>query len=523
MSCGSRRAFMKSGALALLGLGSVPRFSCAPPAPKPGGAAEGSHRHFPARGGDGLSMVVPHGDPSYYALRGSIAVARPRRNAETRGSRTALGLIRPWPPSALWTTSASPCQRAARRIPRLALRCPGLHGVGHARSEEHAGRMLRPRPLDRARTRGLAFRAWPLGHAAAAIASRRRGGWPWPGMGRRTCRRYRRWARHRDAAAQGVVARIAVRYYHAETVHRPALENGDENLRPRPRALRAGGADEKARHRPRPSKARRRTHERRREPQLIALPSLELGGASTRAASFSTSVMVRSSMVARVIFGLSSCAASTLRVSEVACPWSTEPRSASRTRSGRRRSAEPPLAEIHPHPGHPVRRQAEGEVHAVEERARIHPGLGDVGIAVGGCCWYKVSPSLPTCWREAKPPPGCGTPPRRARRARRRGRARSWPRLERCLDLGAIGPARELRRRDDGHHHLANVAVGVTKGLGRALHEGGRRIVAHEAPRQLGGDEAGRRRMPRQDLDDAHTVLLSTPGGRTCPRMRFSP
>ncbi len=39
---------------------------------------------------DGLSMVVPHGDPAYYAARSSIALARPRRSP----SDTALDLDR---------------------------------------------------------------------------------------------------------------------------------------------------------------------------------------------------------------------------------------------------------------------------------------------------------------------------------------------------------------------------------------------------------------------------------------------
>jgi uncharacterized protein (DUF1501 family) len=85
MSCGTRRAFMKSGALALLGLGSVPRFlvrtACAQ---SPGARPKVLIAIFQRGAVDGLSMVVPHGDPSYYALRGSIAVARPTAgNAET--------------------------------------------------------------------------------------------------------------------------------------------------------------------------------------------------------------------------------------------------------------------------------------------------------------------------------------------------------------------------------------------------------------------------------------------------------
>jgi uncharacterized protein (DUF1501 family) len=76
-SC-TRRSFMKGGALALLGLGSVPRFLVRT------AYAEGSAAGpkivvaiFQRGAADGLSMVVPHGDPSYYDSRGSIAIARP--------------------------------------------------------------------------------------------------------------------------------------------------------------------------------------------------------------------------------------------------------------------------------------------------------------------------------------------------------------------------------------------------------------------------------------------------------------
>ena len=78
MSCCTRRSFMKAGALTLLGMGSVPRFLIRT------AYAQGTAARpkiliavFQRGAVDGLSMVVPHGDPSYYASRGSIAVARP--------------------------------------------------------------------------------------------------------------------------------------------------------------------------------------------------------------------------------------------------------------------------------------------------------------------------------------------------------------------------------------------------------------------------------------------------------------
>ena len=63
MDCCSRRLFMKSGALALLGVGSVPRFLVRT------AYAEGTAARpkilialFQRGAVDGLSMIVPHGD-----------------------------------------------------------------------------------------------------------------------------------------------------------------------------------------------------------------------------------------------------------------------------------------------------------------------------------------------------------------------------------------------------------------------------------------------------------------------------
>jgi uncharacterized protein (DUF1501 family) len=69
---------MKGGALALLAMGSVPRFLVRT-AYAQGAAARPKIliAVFQRGAVDGLSMVVPHGDPSYYTSRGSIAVARP--------------------------------------------------------------------------------------------------------------------------------------------------------------------------------------------------------------------------------------------------------------------------------------------------------------------------------------------------------------------------------------------------------------------------------------------------------------
>ena len=74
----TRRTFMKSGALALFALGGAPRFLIrAARAQERGGRPKILVALFQRGAVDGLSMIVPHGDPAYYASRGSIAVARP--------------------------------------------------------------------------------------------------------------------------------------------------------------------------------------------------------------------------------------------------------------------------------------------------------------------------------------------------------------------------------------------------------------------------------------------------------------
>ena len=78
-SC-TRRAFMKGGALSALGvgLGGMPRFLLrAAAAQGTAGRRKTLIAVFQRGAVDGLSMVVPHGDPDYYGARGAIAIARP--------------------------------------------------------------------------------------------------------------------------------------------------------------------------------------------------------------------------------------------------------------------------------------------------------------------------------------------------------------------------------------------------------------------------------------------------------------
>ena len=104
MTCGTRRALFKGGALALLGWSAMPRFLVRAAAAREAGARGKVLVAVFQRGAvDGLSMIVPHGDRDYQAARGSIAIARPAAgNAETTidldgffGLHPSLAALRP--------------------------------------------------------------------------------------------------------------------------------------------------------------------------------------------------------------------------------------------------------------------------------------------------------------------------------------------------------------------------------------------------------------------------------------------
>ena len=80
-----RRAFLKSGALSLVAIGLSPRFlRRAALLAESRAAARGKVLIclFQRGAADALNVLVPFGDPSYYALRPSIAIGRPLRGAQ---------------------------------------------------------------------------------------------------------------------------------------------------------------------------------------------------------------------------------------------------------------------------------------------------------------------------------------------------------------------------------------------------------------------------------------------------------
>jgi uncharacterized protein (DUF1501 family) len=75
----TRRFFLKSSGIALVGLGAVPSF-LARAAAATGARGKKLVVIFQRGAADGLNMVVPHAEKSYYSLRPSIAIPRPKKS-----------------------------------------------------------------------------------------------------------------------------------------------------------------------------------------------------------------------------------------------------------------------------------------------------------------------------------------------------------------------------------------------------------------------------------------------------------
>jgi uncharacterized protein (DUF1501 family) len=75
----SRRAFLKGGALALVGTSAIPAFLTRAVLGQAASARAGGRRLvviFQRGAADGLNIVVPYAEPNYYAMRPTIAIAR---------------------------------------------------------------------------------------------------------------------------------------------------------------------------------------------------------------------------------------------------------------------------------------------------------------------------------------------------------------------------------------------------------------------------------------------------------------
>ncbi len=78
----TRRAFIKSGGIAMIGMSTLPSFLMRAVAAAPAGGRKRLVVIFQRGAADGLNIVVPFAEPNYYSLRPSIAIPSPRRGGE---------------------------------------------------------------------------------------------------------------------------------------------------------------------------------------------------------------------------------------------------------------------------------------------------------------------------------------------------------------------------------------------------------------------------------------------------------
>jgi uncharacterized protein (DUF1501 family) len=77
----SRRYFLKSGGIAMLGMAALPSFLQRAVAGTPSANKKKMVVLFQRGAMDGLNVVVPFGEPNYYRMRPTIAIPQPSRNA----------------------------------------------------------------------------------------------------------------------------------------------------------------------------------------------------------------------------------------------------------------------------------------------------------------------------------------------------------------------------------------------------------------------------------------------------------
>jgi uncharacterized protein (DUF1501 family) len=78
----SRRVFLKSGGVAMIGMSTIPAFLQRAVASTPMPNKKKLIVLFQRGAADGLNMVVPFGEPNYYRIRPSIAIPQPRQGGE---------------------------------------------------------------------------------------------------------------------------------------------------------------------------------------------------------------------------------------------------------------------------------------------------------------------------------------------------------------------------------------------------------------------------------------------------------
>ncbi len=90
----SRRYFLKSGGIAMLGMAALPSFLQRAVAGTTGPAKKKMVVLFQRGAMDGLNVVVPFGEPNYYRMRPTIAIPQPRARRRRGGARSRW-ILRP--------------------------------------------------------------------------------------------------------------------------------------------------------------------------------------------------------------------------------------------------------------------------------------------------------------------------------------------------------------------------------------------------------------------------------------------
>ncbi len=78
----SRRAFIKSGGVAMIGMSTVPAFLRRAVAATPAASRKRLVVLFQRGAADGLNIVVPFAEPNYYRIRPTIAIPQPRQGGQ---------------------------------------------------------------------------------------------------------------------------------------------------------------------------------------------------------------------------------------------------------------------------------------------------------------------------------------------------------------------------------------------------------------------------------------------------------
>src|SRR5271170_1420785 len=78
----SRRVFLKSGGIAMIGMSTLPGFLQRAVAATPTSSKKKLVVLFQRGAADGLNIVVPFAEPNYYRMRPSIAIPQPRAGGE---------------------------------------------------------------------------------------------------------------------------------------------------------------------------------------------------------------------------------------------------------------------------------------------------------------------------------------------------------------------------------------------------------------------------------------------------------